>query len=121
MLVALGLESAVQQCRFERLDGNALFLSGYTRRVAITNSSFAFIGDNAVALWGRTRMPGGADEPGWAHKIPAGVGIDGTGGEQPRHTRFEHNIVREIGYNQRQSSAFSEAKACQSTVKGNVR
>lgn len=121
---ALFVENAedltVEQCRFERLDGNALFLSGYTRGVTISNSTFAFIGDNAVALWGRTAMPGGADEPGWAHKIPAGVGIDGTGGEQPRHTKFFHNIVREIGFNERQSSAFSEAKACQSTVEGNI-
>ena len=120
VLVENAEDLTVQQCRFERLDGNALFLSGYTRGVAILNNSFAFIGDNAVALWGRTSMPGGSNEPGWAHKIPTSVGIDGTTGEQPRHTRFEHNIVREIGYNQRQSSAFSEAKACQSTVKGNI-
>eukprot|EP00937_MAST-01D_sp_MAST-1D-sp2_P002963 g2963.t1 len=30
------------------------------------------------------------------------------------------NIVREIGFNERQSSAFGEFKACQSTVKDNV-
>jgi hypothetical protein len=55
-----------------------------------------------------------------AHDLPEGIGLDGTGGEQPRYTSMLGCIVREIGLNERQSSAFSEAKACLSHVKGNL-
>lgn len=162
------------------LDGNALFLSGYTRNITIANSSFSFIGDNAVAAWGYTKdLP---DREG--HRLPEGTGIDGTGGDQPRFTQVRprivpsvrtsrtslwcgdgvdscfcstvpknlelwmcdllsrpalnvlwklvaeidaatcpqmvRNVVREIGMNERQSSAWSEAKACQNHVEGNL-
>ena len=38
----------------------------------------------------------------------------------PRFTKVLRNTVREIGLNERQSSAWSEAKACQSEVRGNL-
>jgi hypothetical protein len=41
-------------CSFERVDGNAVMVSGYNRHAAITNSDFAFVGGNAVAAWGYT-------------------------------------------------------------------
>ena len=85
------------------------------RNATIANSSFSFIGDNAVALWGYTSEESGKP----SHNLPAGTGVDGTGGAQPRYTLMLGNIVREIGLNERQSSAFSEAKACLSHVKGN--
>ncbi len=44
----------VSNCLFERLDGNAVFVGGYNRNVSIAGSEFAFIGNNAVALWGNT-------------------------------------------------------------------
>jgi len=106
-------KAAITQCRFEQLDGNAVFLSGYTHNVEVNNSTFAFIGDSAVALWGYTN--GESKE-----NLPSGVGIDGTSGEQPRFTSMIGNIVREIGFNERQSSAFAEFKACQSHVEGNL-
>ena len=107
----------VDKCEFTMLDGNALFLSGHTRNVTISNSSFSYIGDNAMAAWGYTDdLP---SSPA-ADKLPAGTGIDGRAGRQPRHTAVLSNIVREIGLNERQSSAWSEAKACLSTVRGNL-
>ena len=41
-------------CSFERIDGNAVMVSGYNRHATITNSDFAFVGGNAVAAWGYT-------------------------------------------------------------------
>jgi hypothetical protein len=100
---------SVSQCTFTLLDGNALFLSGYTRNMTIANSSFSYIGDNAMAAWGYSEDL--ADAPA-TNKLPKGIGIDGRKGEQPRYTSVLYNIVREIGMNERQSSAWSEAKAC---------
>jgi len=58
----------VTGCAFARIDGNAVFLSGYNRRAVIERNDFAWLGQSAVAAWGRTD------------------GADGTGGEQPRGT-----------------------------------
>ena len=56
----------VQGNLFKRVDGNALFLSGYNRGAVLDDNEFNFVGDTAMAAWGYT------DEH------------DGTGGEQPR-------------------------------------
>ena len=113
-----GVENvSIASASFRNLDGNAVFLSKYTRDVSVENCSFAFIGDNAIAAWGVTKPLGSA--PG-EELLPDGVGIDGTDGNQPRRTRIVANIVREIGMNERQSSAFGEFKACESTVERNI-
>ena len=44
----------VEGCHFRRLDGNAVFLSRYTRNVTVSRSEFGWIGDNAMATWGET-------------------------------------------------------------------
>jgi hypothetical protein len=44
----------VDQTSFTLLDGNALFLSGFCRNVTIANSTFSYIGDNAMASFGYT-------------------------------------------------------------------
>ena len=63
----------VDGCVFERLDGNAVIVSGYGRYATLTDNSFSWIGDTAIALWGRTTGdPLGVD--GW----------DGSDGNQPR-------------------------------------
>eukprot|EP00729_Bicosta_minor_P012267 gene12267-26219_t len=58
---------------------------------------------DAMAAWGKTSDIEGGDDS--LHHLPPGVGIDGTGGTQPRYTRVLGNVVREIGMNERQSSA----------------
>ena len=45
---------SVSACRFERLDNNAILLSGYTRDVAIRNNTAAWLGMNFAAAWGDT-------------------------------------------------------------------
>ena len=96
-----------------------VFLPGrYTRNCSVSNSSFTHIGDNAMASWGYTHDTKEGIAAGNA--LPKGTGVDGTGGAQPRYTAIVGNVVREIGLNERQSSAWSEAKACLSHVKGNL-
>lgn len=70
-----------------------------------------------MAAWGDTEDNRNASD---GVVLPAGVGIDGTAGQQPRGTMVLDNIVYEIGLHERQSSGWSEAKACQSTVRGNI-
>eukprot|EP00475_Leptophrys_vorax_P015850 TRINITY_DN2221_c0_g1_i2.p1 TRINITY_DN2221_c0_g1~~TRINITY_DN2221_c0_g1_i2.p1 ORF type:complete len:721 (-),score=206.27 TRINITY_DN2221_c0_g1_i2:490-2652(-) len=98
-----GTEScSVSSCTFRRLDGNALFLSGYNRHTLITKNDFSFIGDSAMASWGFTNFE------------------DGTNGEQPRFTTVSFNIAREVGHFQKQSSMWFQAKTAQTTLEGNI-
>ena len=56
----------------------------YTRDVELADNEFAWIGLSAMAGWGYTNED------------------DGTGGQQPRHTRIARNYVREIGLIEKQ-------------------
>ena len=93
---------AIQHSEFTRLDGNGVFVSGYTRDVNITDNEFSWIGCNPMASWGYTNE------------------TDGMDGQQPRYTRVLRNYVREFGHYEKQSSMWSNNKACLTQVEGNV-
>ena len=92
----------VRGCTFRRLDGNALFLSGYARGVLVEGNTFEWLGEGAMATWGNTQE------------------YDATGGEQPRGTVVRGNYIREIGLIEKQSSGWGQAKACLTKIEGNV-
>jgi hypothetical protein len=92
----------VESCIFQRLDGNGLQLSGYNRRSSVMRNEFAWIGDTAMSAWGYT------DEE------------DGTGGDQPRGTRVQANICREVGIFELQSACWFQAKTAQTHIESNL-
>ena len=92
----------VADCLFERIDSNAVFLSGYNRRAQVVRNEFSLLGNNAVASWGRS------------------VDWDGTGGQQPRHSLIMGNIVHDIGLEQKQSSFYFQAQSCENTLAANI-
>eukprot|EP00051_Salpingoeca_urceolata_P008274 m.104752 g.104752 ORF g.104752 m.104752 type:complete len:485 (+) comp15664_c0_seq1:1096-2550(+) len=93
-----------------RLGGNGIMLSKYNWAALVQNSSFAWLGGSAIALWG------------WTDEITDGGihGIDSTAGDFPRHTVIQNNLFREIGVWEKQSSAVFEAKAAESLITRNV-
>lgn len=114
-LILDGTENVVVQgCVFERLDGNAVIVSGYNRNAVIDSCEFAWIGDTCIAEWGRTRgtpvdgPDGGQD--GW----------DATNGDQPRYTQITNNFAREMGIWEKQSSFLIEAKSSDAYIANNV-
>ena len=94
----------VQENVFKRVDGNALFLSGYTRGVQVLDNDFSWIGDCSMATWGYSK-----DND-----------YDGTDGELPRHTLIKGNYARELGIFQLQSSMLFMAKTALTTVDSNI-
>jgi hypothetical protein len=117
-----GTEDAlVDGCTFERLDGNGVMISGYSRRATVQNSDFAYLGGNAMAAWGYTNEtaadPG---RPGVTLTNYPGAGIDGTDGEHPRFTTIRGNLAREVGLYEKQSSFFVQAKTAETSIVGNV-
>eukprot|EP01050_Picozoa_sp_SAG11_P011201 SAG11_NODE_1172_length_5611_cov_2.962990_2_plen_464_part_00 len=97
-----GAESVIlHRNQLTRNDGNAVFLGGYTRGVNITANDFNYIGDSVIAIFGWT------SDCLWANcsvKLPAKVGPDGRGGEQPRGTNIAGNLIREYGIWQKQAT-----------------
>jgi hypothetical protein len=85
-------------CQFERLDGNAVMVSGYNRNATVTGSDFEFIGGNAVAAWGYTNETENTGFPYYTPNTnyPEG-GVDGTDGNHPRYTTVTGNLAREVG------------------------
>jgi len=117
-----GTEGAfIDGCHFERLEGNAVMVSGYNRDATIQNSDFAFLGGNAVAAWGYTNEtsadPG---RPGIVLANAPDAGVDGTDGEHPRRTTVQNCSAREVGLYEKQSSFFVQAKTAESKVLSNV-
>eukprot|EP00039_Didymoeca_costata_P030353 m.29160 g.29160 ORF g.29160 m.29160 type:complete len:811 (+) comp8070_c0_seq1:36-2468(+) len=104
----------VSNCTITRVDGNAIFVGGYARKVAIADNKMQWVGDTAIALWGKTKMlPGGTPQPD-------GTGIDGTDGEQPRFTYIAGNLIHELGHYQKQSSMVFQAQSCQTYITHNI-
>lgn len=101
--------ATIDQCTFERLDGNALMLSSFVRDTVISNSEFAWTGDSAIIAWGDTVGTG----------VP-GYGVDGTASDQPRGTTLQGNYARELGLFEKQSSFYFQAKTCQTTLSNNI-
>jgi len=117
-----GTEGAqITDCQFERLDGNAVMISGYNRNATVTGSDFAYIGGNAIASWGYTNEtstdPG---RPGVAIENAPQAGVDGTDGNHPRYNTIIGNTVREVGLYEKQSSFYVQAKTAESYIHGNV-
>ena len=110
-LFAEGTEGLIiDSCRFSRLDGNAIMISGYARNATVNGSDFRFIGGTAVATWGRT------DEM----TDNGRNGFDATAGNFPRFVTISNNLVDTIGLWQKQASAYFQAKAAQNVVHSNI-
>ena len=92
----------VQNCLFFSPGGNGLFLSGYVRNAVVEGNEFVYCGDSAIAAVGTADL------------------IDGTLGHQPRGTQILNNLVHEIGIWGKETSAYFQSLACQTTLSGNV-
>jgi hypothetical protein len=94
----------VDQCRFDRVGGNAIFLSGHAWRTRVTRSEFALVGDSAIATVGTL-----------------GAGNNGiTRSDYPLDTKIVGNHFHEIGVTGKQSAAWFSAVSCRTTFSGNV-
>jgi hypothetical protein len=93
---------AVSGCTFSRLDGTALFLGGANYDAVVQENEFAWLGQNAVVLWGRSD------------------GVDATAGDFPRRVTIEHNLCHEVGHYEKQSSCVFVAKSAETSITGNA-
>lgn len=87
---------------FTRLDGNAVFLSGFTRNVTISKNEFSWLGESGVASWGYSD------------------GVDATAGMQPWGTVMSDNLCREIGQYEKQVSCYFAAVTAGAEIARNI-
>eukprot|EP00052_Salpingoeca_macrocollata_P019021 m.157013 g.157013 ORF g.157013 m.157013 type:complete len:921 (+) comp20843_c1_seq1:32-2794(+) len=92
----------VDGCTLIRNDGVGMMVSGYNRDTTFSNNEVVWNGDSALAGWGYSD------------------GIDGTNGEQPRHTTIYNNFIHEIGHFEKQSSMWFQAITAQSNITNNI-
>lgn len=97
---ALGL--TISNSTFSRLDGNGVFLSGWTRNVTIDSNEFVWMGESGVASWGFTD------------------GVDATAGTQPWFTRVTNNLCHEIGHYEKQVSCYFAATTASAEISNNI-
>jgi hypothetical protein len=93
---------SVSSSLFTRLDGNAIFLSGYVRDTVIDLNEFVWIGESGVASWGKTN------------------GVDATAETQPFGTIMSRNLCHEISLYEKQTSCYFQAASGNSTVSYNI-
>jgi len=111
----------VSNSTFDRLDGNAVMISGYNRNATVEDCDFSYIGGNAIVSWGYTNE---TETTGFPYYTPntnyPEAGVDGTDGNHPRYNRILRNSAREVGLYEKQSSFYMQAKTAESTIYGNV-
>lgn len=117
-----GVENVIiDSCLFDRLDGNAVLLNGYARKVTLTRNEFSWIGGTAIVSWGKTTN---CLNEACTRKIPKWtddqIGPDGRLGNQPRGTKLANNYFREVGVFVKQSAAYFSALSGQALIVQNV-
>lgn len=95
----------VEDCRFEELGGNALFVSGYNRRTRITANRFASLGASAICLVGdptAVRSPQFWDKP-WIAAEQLGDLVPGPlTTHYPADCVIEDNLIHDLGFIEKQ-------------------
>lgn len=92
----------VRKSLFQRLDGNAIFLSKRVRCTHIVGNTFEWLGEGAIATWGQTKK------------------YDATEGLFPMDTTVSRNVMRELGIYEKQSSAVGLAKSAKTYISKNI-
>ena len=82
------VDTVMDGCTFEKLDGNAIMINGFATGTTIQNCNFHEIGDNIIAQLGETEGAG---------PDAAGMGPDGTKGNQPSGTVIKTNFAYRCG------------------------
>ena len=104
-------------CLFERVDGNAVMISGYSRNTTIRDSEFHLVGENAIVSWGYTADFADAKR---AVPIPKTQGPDATDGNHPQGNLIEGNFIHEIGHFQKQVSCYFQGQTQRTTLSKNL-
>ncbi len=114
-------DSAITNSFFDNLGGNALFVSGYARRVNIQTNTFVGAGASAVLLMG---VSSAVRNPGFGYTGGFVVSsLDKTAGpktdDYPAQCWVTDNLIHDIGYPQKQVAGIGLDMASEITISHN--
>jgi hypothetical protein len=106
---------------FDALGGNALFVSGYARRVNVQTNKFVGIGASAILMMGVSTA---VRNPGFGYTGGIAVGsLDKTAGpktdDYPALCTITDNLIHDIGYPQKQVAGIGLDMASEITISHN--
>ena len=114
-------DSAITNSFFDALGGNALFVSGYARRMTIQSNKLVGIGANAILLMG---VSSAVRNAGFGYTGGTAVGsLDKTAGpktdDYPAQCTVTDNLIHDIGYPQKQVAGIGLDMASEITISHN--
>ena len=114
-------DSAITNSFFDNLGGNALFVSGYARRVNIQTNTFVGAGASAILLMG---LSSAVRNPGFGYGGGFVVSsLDKTAGpktdDYPAQCTVTDNLIHDIGYPQKQVAGIGLDMASEITISHN--
>jgi len=114
-------DSALTNSFFDALGGNALFVSGYARRMNIQTNKFVGSGASAILLMG---VSSAVRNPGFGYTGGIAVGsLDKTPGpktdDYPAQCTITDNLIHDIGYPQKQVAGIGLDMASEITISHN--
>ena len=114
-------DSAITNSFFDALGGNALFVSGYARRLNIQTNKFTGIGASAILLMG---VSSAVRNPGFGYSGGTAVdSLDKTAGpktdDYPAQCTVTDNLIHDIGYPQKQVAGIGLDMASEITISHN--
>ena len=99
-----GAESvSLESCHFRKLNGNAVFFSGFVRNSSVVGSYFESIGDSCIAAIGNDPFH-----------------INQTSGNFPQHNIISGNVFHSFGIFGKQTSAYFQSLAAHTTIDHNI-
>lgn len=93
---------SIEDCTFDQVGGNGVFLSNYVRNSSVTGCEFYACGDSAVAAVGSTDL------------------MNGTSGTYPEYNLIERNHMHDVGVFGKQTSGYIKAITHADTIRQNV-
>ncbi len=112
-------DCAVENCFFDAVGGNALYISHHARRVQVYGNTFAYTGDSAVCLVGKSHVieRGAMPCPFCGAKSYWSFGPDPE--DYPAYCLISNNLMHHIGVYGKQTAGVFMAISLKNTVSHN--
>ena len=112
----------IENCLFDQVGGNGVFVSGYNRNHVVYNNVFNDGGASCVCLFGLTssvRCPSSwSSTPACADKTPGPV--DPVNGEFPAYVRVDNNMMNHFGRFEKQPAGVAMSATECDTIRHNT-
>lgn len=112
-------DCAVEECFFDAVGGNALYISHHARRIRIYGNTFAYTGDSAVCLVGKHHIIEGGNMPCPFCGAKSYWSFGPEPEDYPAYCLISNNLIHHIGVYGKQTAGVFMAIALKNTISHN--